>query len=64
MGKDTVNVFIRMPKDLKDELTMLAKRDLRSLNSEVIFLLDAAVHEFHDSQQAMYDDLKHDNPDA
>jgi hypothetical protein len=39
-------VVIRFPRELADELTALAERERRSLNAQVIYMLERAVESY------------------
>ena len=40
-----MSVSIRFPADLRDELKALAKRESRSMNAQVVYLLRHAIRE-------------------
>lgn len=44
MSKDTI-MRIRLPDDLKDEIAAAARKNLRSLNAQVVFMLRERVTE-------------------
>jgi predicted HicB family RNase H-like nuclease len=43
MEKKTVNLNVRMPADLHDRVKQQASRDMRSLNLEVLWLLERGL---------------------
>jgi hypothetical protein len=43
MRENRVALLIRIPKDLKEKLSELAKRDRRSVNQQIEFMLYQAV---------------------
>lgn len=43
MEKRTVNLNVRMPADLHERVKRRAERDMRSLNYEVLWLLERAL---------------------
>lgn len=57
MGKKTVNLNVRMPSDLHDRVKQQASRDMRSLNLEVLWLLERGLESLktgkeHDRRQS------------
>ena len=45
MSDETVRLLLRIPSSLKKRLTEMAKSEHRSLNGQIEYLLDRAVHE-------------------
>ena len=43
MGEKIVNVNVRFPESIRDRVKALADRDRRSMNSEIIQLLEEAM---------------------
>ena len=43
MSRDITPFGLRMPVELKEQIEILAKKNRRSLNSEIIVLLEAIV---------------------
>lgn len=42
---DQIRITLRLPEDLHQAISELAKRDLRSLNAEIVTLLRLALEE-------------------
>jgi uncharacterized membrane protein len=42
-GKKTVAITVRMPESVKDRIYTLAQRERRSINSEIVHLLEASL---------------------
>jgi hypothetical protein len=40
------NLTVRFPEDLLEKIRQIAKRDERSINSEIIYLLKKAIGEY------------------
>ena len=43
MSRDIVPFGLRMPPELKEQIEIMAKKNRRSLNSEIIVLLESIV---------------------
>jgi hypothetical protein len=40
---DEIQIRIRIPRDLKDKVKEMAKKEVRSLNGQIVYLLREAV---------------------
>ncbi|MFZ3138638.1 MAG: Arc family DNA-binding protein [Thermodesulfovibrionales bacterium] len=43
-GKKTVAITVRMPESVKDRIYTLAQRERRSINSEIVHLLESSLN--------------------
>lgn len=52
MEKKTVNLNVRMPVDLHERVKRQAGRDMRSLNLEVLWLLERGLESVKETDQS------------
>jgi len=54
-NEQTVVTTIRIPKELREQINAIAQRERRSVNSEIIHLLELSLnYKFQDIQQDSY----------
>lgn len=48
MAKNELKVFVRMPKGIYESLSEMAERDRRSVNAQILVLLEKAIKQNED----------------
>jgi hypothetical protein len=52
LSASEVKVYVRLPRGVRDQVAEMAEKDRRSLNREIVVILERAIKDYLDASKA------------